>query len=313
MSLEACLPVELRGPTTTLTRIAAGASGAGVYRVEAAGQTFVLKIAGESDPIEPWRRKLHIQQAASDAGVAPRIIHADEARRAILSAFVVDRSFPMLYGNPDTRELALVKLGQTIRRVHALPVPPGAKVSDPREFLATLWSTVGTGFPLPSFVGDAVQRRLAEDPPAPERAPVLSHNDVNPTNLAYDGENLLLLDWETAGPNDPFYDLAAISVFLRMDEATCLKLLSAYDGGPVSRLSPRFAYCQRMVAALCGTAFLNVARGGGHAGATGQETLDATPSLMEVYQRMRSGTLNVMAADGRWWFGLALIKASLSL
>ena len=107
VSLEACLPVELQGPTTTITRIAAGASGAGVYRVEAAGQTFVLKIAGENEPLEPWRRKLHIQQLASDAGVAPRIVHADESRRAILSAFIVDRSFPALYWNPSTREAAL--------------------------------------------------------------------------------------------------------------------------------------------------------------------------------------------------------------
>jgi thiamine kinase-like enzyme len=46
----------------------------------------------------------------------------------------------------------------------------------------------------------------------------VSHNDVNPTNLVYDGENLLLLDWDTAGSNDPFYDLAAISVYLCMDD-----------------------------------------------------------------------------------------------
>ena len=51
-----------------------------------------------------------------------------------------------------------MKLGQTVRRLHGLPLPPGAEAKDPREFLATLWSAVGTGFPLPSFVGDAVQR-----------------------------------------------------------------------------------------------------------------------------------------------------------
>ena len=43
--LEDCLPTELRGPATSITRIAAGLSGAGVYRVDAAGQMFVLKTA----------------------------------------------------------------------------------------------------------------------------------------------------------------------------------------------------------------------------------------------------------------------------
>ena len=55
MSLEACLPADLRGPTTTITRIAAGLSGAGVYRVEAAGQAFVLKISDETQPLaDSW-------------------------------------------------------------------------------------------------------------------------------------------------------------------------------------------------------------------------------------------------------------------
>jgi thiamine kinase-like enzyme len=313
MSLEACLPTELQGPATTITRIAAGLSGAGVYRVEAAGQAFVLKISGEDEPLATWRRKLHIQQLAANAGLAPRVIHVDEARRAVVSALVVDRSFPAFYGDPRTREAALAQLGRTVRRVHELPLPPEANASDPREFLATIWSGAVANFALPAFVGDAVRRVLTEQPPARERALVLSHNDVNPTNLVYDGEKLLLLDWQTAGPNDPFYDLAAISVFLRMDEGTCQRLLAAYDGEPVSRLPAQFAYSRRLVAVLCGAIFLHLARQSGHAGASGRETLGSTPSLADFYQQMRAGSLSPATAEGQWCFGLALIKDSFAL
>lgn len=302
----------MRGPTTTITRIAAGLSGAGVYRVEAAGQAFVLKVSGEGEPLDGWRRKLHVRQLAADAGLAPRVIHTDEERRAVLSAFVVDQSFPMFYWNPRTREAALALLGRTLRRVHALPLPPDTQANDPEEALAAVWSGLEAGFAVPAFVGDAVGRVLTEEAPARERAPVLSHNDVNPSNLVYDGENLLLLDWETAGANDPFYDLAAISVFARMDDGTCQKLLTAYDGEPVSTLPARFAYDRRLVAALCGAMMLNLARRGGHAGASA-EALDSAPSLDQFYQRIRSGSLNVASADGQWCFGLALAKTSLSL
>jgi len=312
VSLEDCLPANLQGPATTITRIAAGLSGAGVYRVEAAGETFVLKISGEGEPLARWASKLHIQQLAANAGVAPRVVHADEARRAVVSAFVVDRSFPAFYGDPRTHEAALVQLGRMVRRVHELPLPPAADSRDPVEFLATIWSGFEASFPLPAFVGEAVQRVLAEQPPARERALVLSHNDINPPNLVYDGENLLLLDWETAGPNDPLHDLAAISVFLRMDEAACLKLLAAYDGEPASRLPARFAYSRRLVAVLCGTLFLHLASRGGYAGAAGDVTLEATPALGDLYQRMRSGALSVATGEGQWWFGLALVKASIA-
>lgn len=312
MSLETCLPAELRGPATTITRIAAGLSGAGVYRVEAAGQPYVLKVSTQDEPIDAWRWKLQIRQLAANAGVAPRVVHADEAQRAVVSAFVADRSFPALFGDPRTRDAALALIGETLRRVHDIPLPSAPVAKEPREFLDLVWAGLAPQFALPAFVGDAVRRVLTEPPPERDRPLVLSHNDVNPTNLVYDGEHLLLLDWDTAGPNDPLFDLAAISVFLRMDDETCRKLLAAHEGAPVSALPVRFAYNQRVVAVMCGVMFLNLARGSGHAGATGAETIDSTLSLVDVYGRMRAGELGLASPDGLWQFGLALVKASVA-
>lgn len=306
--LEACLPVGMRGPITTITRIAAGLSGAGVYRVESAGQAYVLKISADDQPLAEWRRRLQVQQAAADAGLAPRILHTDETRRAVLSAFVVDRSFPALYGTPATRDAALTLLGQTIRRVHQIPLPANSEWKDPLILLRTTWSDIAQDFSLPAFVRDAVRSILDEDAPKRDRAMVLSHNDINPTNLAYHGENLTLLDWDTAGPNDPYYDLAAAAVFFRMDDLTCLRLLAVHDDKPVSKIPARFAYNRRLVAILCGVLFLGMALNGGHPGASGDETIDSTLSLVELYQRLRSGALNVATAEGQWLFGLALLK-----
>jgi aminoglycoside phosphotransferase (APT) family kinase protein len=312
VNLEACLPAALQGPATTIDQITTGLSGAGVYKVESAGQQYVLKIAREGEPLAAWRRKLQLQQLAADAGLAPRVIHADEARRAVVSAFVADRSFPALFADPRTREAALALLGRTLRRLHQLPLPPGAEAQDPRELLAGLWPSLAS-FALPAFVEDAARGVLTEPPPARERALVLGHNDVNPTNLTYDGEHLLLLDWEAAGANDPFYDLGAAALFFRMDEATCLRLLSAYDGESISKLPARFAYSRRLVSVLCGATFLRLAQKGGHGGATGGETLDSTPSLGECVQRLRAGALNPATAEGQWWFGLALIRQGAAL
>ena len=312
--LEACLPAALRGPTTTITRVAAGMSGAGVYRVEAAGQAYVLKVTADTDPIERWRRRVHIQRLAADAGVAPPVVHVDETRRAVVSVFVGGTPFPALYGDPRTREDMLALLGQTVRRVHEIPLPPDADVFAPLPFLGMIWSALAApGFAVPAFVADAVARMLAEEVPACERPAVLSHNDANPTNIVHDGEHLLFVDWDTAGPNDPFFDLAAIAVFLRMDDATCQRLLAAHDGAPVDALPARFVYNRRLIAVMCGAASLYVSRTKGHAGATGQETLESTLPLDEFYQRMRSGSLSIATPEGQWGFGLALVKASTSL
>ncbi|MDC0741619.1 phosphotransferase [Polyangium mundeleinium] len=312
MTLEDLLPSDLRGPTTTITPIAAGLSGAGVYRVEAAGQAFVLKVAAESESADDWRNTLHIQRLAADTGLAPRIVHVDEPRRAVLTAFVADRSFAAFYRDPRTHDAALTQLGHTVRRIHALPVPEGARERDPRAFLLQIWNGFQAGIALPAFAGEAVQRALAEESPPREGALVLGHNDLNPSNLIYDGASILVLDWATAGPMDPDYDLAVLSVFLRMDEGTCLRLLSAYDGRPFVELPRRFRYTRRLVAALAGVMQLDLARQRQHAGATGAETLDATPSLGEFYQRMAAGALKLGTADGHWAFGLALLKECLA-
>jgi phosphotransferase family enzyme len=216
-----------------------------------------------------------------------------------------------------------VQLGQAVRRVHQLPLPLDMEPSDPRGFLDGIWSGLvgraragapqGVAFAVPRFVREVVEGVLAEAVPPREHALVLSHNDLNPMNLLVDGEQLSLLDWDTAGPNDPLYDLATVSVFLRMDEPTCRQLLAAYHGRPTVSLSDGFGYHRRMVAALVGAIFLHLARRGGHPGATGAETLETTPSLGDLYQRLRSGTLDPASSDGQWALGLSLAKTSADL
>ncbi|HEX6037434.1 phosphotransferase [Longimicrobium sp.] len=312
MNLDDCLPAELRGPDTTITRIAQGLSGAGVHRVDAGGRAFVLKVSAPGEPLDAWRGKLHVQQLAADAGVAPRVVHEDEARRAVVSEFVAGAPFFALYGNPQTRGAAITLLGQTLRRVHAIPLPTDARPADPRAFLVDTWTAVRGGMAIPEFAREMVQGVLAEEAPARGGAPVLSHNDVNPSNFVLDGERLVLLDWDTAAPNDPFFDLATVSVFLRMDGDACRQLLAAYEGEPVDALPAGFAYNRRLVAALAGANFLDLARRGGHPGATGGETAESPASLADIYQRMRAGELNIAGAEGQWAFGLALMKEGLA-
>lgn len=307
--LEECLPAELRGPATTITRMASGMSGAGVYRVDVGGRTFALKLKGADEPLAEWRWRAEILRCAAGDGVAPRVVHIDESRRAIVSEFITDRGFVGRFTNPATRDSALTLIGQALRRVHALPLPAGAAAEKREMWLAATWTALD-GFPRPSFFRETVQRVLAEAWPPCARPTVLSHNDVNPSNLVYDGVNVLLFDWDAAGPNDPLYDLAAIAVFLRMDDATCRRLIAIHDEAPETALPARFLYHRRLVPTFCALVFMKLARERGHAGATGGETLESAPTLGEFYQRMVAGTASLATAEGLWQFGLAMAKTS---
>ena len=88
MSLEACLPPSLRGSETRMTRISDGISGAQIYRVDADGRAFVLKIAAPDEDQRSWHRTLEIRRRAAAAGLTPELIHVEEARRAVLTPMV---------------------------------------------------------------------------------------------------------------------------------------------------------------------------------------------------------------------------------
>ena len=313
--LHECLPADLRGPATTITTLAGGLSGAGVHRVDAHGRSFVLKISKSDESIDSWRTRRAILLLAAEAGVAPHVVHSDEACRAVLSVFVTGKPFTAAYFDPRTRDAAVGDLGRTLRRVHELPAPAGADSREPREVLASTWSGLSATAGIPAYVGDAVRRVLDETPPAGGRAATLSHNDVNPGNLVYDEAKLLLVDWDAAGSNDPYYDLAAIAVFHRMDEETCRRLLSAHDGEPVAAIPAAFAYMRRLIAVLAPVVGMGMQVSAGRAAAHSgpMETLESTLSLGEFYQKLRTGEMRLDSLEGGRAFGLALIKESFAL
>ena len=226
-----------------------------------------------------------------------------------MSEFVVDRSFSMFFRNPATHEAALQLLADTFRRLHALPIPAGAGGRKPHEFLALGWQELEARGGVPGFAADLVRRALDAPIPDDGRAPVLSHNDPNPTNMVFDGTRLVLLDWDAAGPMHPFYDLAAVAVFLRFDDGIVRRLLSAYTGAPVAEVPEVFRALRRLIGVLCGMMMLRLARLAGHPG-DAAATLDTTLALGDFYARLMTGAVNVGSPDGQWQFGLALFKES---
>lgn len=295
-SLDACLPAPLRG--SPITRVSAGLSGAGVYKV---GERHVLKVSTERGG---WIRKRDVLERAASVGLAPRVVHADEARLAVVSEFVADRGLAPWLGTPATRGEAIAALGRTLRRAHELPLRGDA--AQPLALLGEVWDGELAGFPVPAALLEAVAQLRAEEPPAYDGPLVLSHNDLNPSNLIFDGERVLLLDWDAAAPNEPYYDLATVSVFFRFDQAASLALLSAYRSEPVTTLPPRFLYDRRVVAALAGSMFLKLARASGHLGSVAAQP----PVLADIYQALRSGAMNLATGDGQFAFGLALLAGA---
>ena len=128
----------------------------------------------------------------------------------------------------------LRRLGGWIARLHKLAPPPalpavdfGARAAGYLERLARAQSDPRTGALLAAL--DARRGRLA----APARL-AACHHDLHRRNLIDDGERLLAVDWEYAGPGDPAADLAACIGYHALDGAAVDALLDGYGPAGVA-------------------------------------------------------------------------------
>ncbi len=146
----------------------------------------------------PPEHERRVMQQACSMGLAPRLVHWHDNARVTVSEFV--------NGHMDTPDPAL--LGQTLRRIHELPIK-----ADP----------ISLSTHLQRYTSHAIERGVAPEqlidpnfePLAraisllESSAPVLCHNDLGRGNLIITGEQAVVIDWEYAAMGNRYFDLAA--------------------------------------------------------------------------------------------------------
>jgi aminoglycoside phosphotransferase (APT) family kinase protein len=231
-------------PVDAVARLSGGFTTAAVFRIEAGGRRYVLRVEGTPSPL----RNPHQYQSmriASEAGIAPRLHYFDEDSRVAVIDFIEAQPLGNFAGGPYARAQAL---GELRRRLDATPVFP--TFVDYPAIVARLWAHVcRTGLFAPGVL-DPVNERLAAIREAyvwDRTLSVSCHNDPVPANILYDGDRLWLIDWESAYCNDPLVDAAILSDhFARTDELQATLLQAWLGRAPDAALLARL----KLVAAL---------------------------------------------------------------
>jgi aminoglycoside phosphotransferase (APT) family kinase protein len=290
------------GPVTAIRPITMGLSGAAVYAVTSERGELVLRVQPERGD---WAHQLRLLRRVAEAGVAPPIVHVDEEARAIVSVRIAGVPLAAGLADPAQRGAVVASVVAQLRALHALD-GTGVTPADPVGFARAQFAAQRPrpGFPTwaqglePHFA--SVEATLARDPRR-----VVSHNDMNPGNILWDGARAWFVDWEVAGKNHPFYDLAAFALFLRLDDAAAHGLLLAQEQRPIDDdARATFAELRRLAALLCGLAFLSLVPD------LAVSPEDA-PTLASFYADLRAGKLALHDPRGRAAFGVALLGAGL--
>jgi aminoglycoside phosphotransferase (APT) family kinase protein len=297
------------GEVTAIAPIRMGLSGAGVYAITSARGEYVLRVQGDGAPDDFWAQHIRILRRAAERGVAPPIVHIDEDARAVLSIRVAGVPLPTALGDPAQRERAIADVVGQLRSLHEID-PTGIEERDGVGFARGVWDEQRrrAGFPAwaanASSAFDHIAAVLARD-----TRRVVSHNDVNPGNVLWDGARAWLVDWEVAGLGHPYYDLAVFVTFLALDAERAYGLLALQEGRPIGQAEREtFAAMRQLVALAVGSIFLSMVPDLSVVSAPRRE--DA-PTQAECGAAMRRGELDLQTAAGRARFGLAFLRVAM--
>ena len=142
-------------PLDAVTPLAGGFTTAAVFRIEAGGRRYVLRVEGTPSPL----RNPHQYQSmriASEAGIAPRLYYADEDSRVAVIDFIEAQPLGRFAGGPLARAQALGELRRRLDVTRAFPT-----FVDYPAIVARLWAHVCRTGLFAGGVLDPVNDRLA--------------------------------------------------------------------------------------------------------------------------------------------------------
>jgi len=302
-TLESFFPVARFGAVKAVTAITSSLSAAGVYSVTTEKGEFFLRLHAVG--LSGFAEMVAAQKLAAAQGLAPNVILVDEAAGAVISAKVEGIPFGLALQQPDIRPHLLRNLAETLARLHTIPAP------DLRPFDLSLGQSLWDeqsqreGFPawaipLGAFIVSA-NTALASD----ERR-VLSHNDVNPANLLWDGSQVWMVDWESAALAHPYLDLATFETFVNLSDDDAFGLL-AIQGGSAINVEQRttFISLRNLARVLYGAVFFSLIP---DLSEFDFKPRDETPTLPECYVRLVKGEFDLKTPVGKALLGTAILR-----
>jgi aminoglycoside phosphotransferase (APT) family kinase protein len=305
-ALERHLPEAVVGAVRSITPVRLGLSGAGVYAVTSARGEYILRVQGEAANDDFWNQHLLILRRAAEQGVAPWVVYVDETARAIVSARISGVPLPAVLADPAQRQTAIADVIARLRSLHTID-PSGIAERNALDYARSVWQVQRQRNGFPAWAADTgslfdkLEANLARDPRR-----VVSHNDVNPGNVLWDGTRSWLVDWEVAGLGHPYYDLAAFVTFLGVDAERGHELLALQEQRSVDdRGRETFDALRQLVALAVGYVFLSLVP---DLAILSAPTREDAPTLAQCRAGMRSGELNLQTPRGQAMFGLSFLR-----
>ena len=210
----------LRSRPVIVTELAGGRTNRS-YLLEAGGARLVMRLntPGDALPGVDRAREIRIWQAASQAGLAPTVLHSDEQAGMLVTEYI-EGTAPDL---SDVNSALIDRLVDLLSSVHALDIEVTA--IDYAAHIEEFWRIIETRQPQRNEIWQqraAVQALVTEFTAATSEVG-LCHHDPTRSNFVGRNNQLYLLDWEYAAHGPVVMDFAALSIEWGIDDAEMIR------------------------------------------------------------------------------------------
>jgi thiamine kinase-like enzyme len=197
-----------------------------------------------------------------------------------------------------------------LAKLHALPTHKLAATQS-LEFAREVWHSQSQRAGFPAWAAP-LATRLAESEVilARDDGQVLSHGDLNPTNILWDGKRVWLVDWDRAGLSHPYLDLASIANFLSLSDETATALLKLQEQSNIDGSQQEvFKACRDLARIVYGSVFLSLIPDLSLVTFTAQAE---AATLSQCFSRVVNGELSFASIEGQALIGAAFLKQVLA-
>ena len=201
------------------------------YLVQATQDKYVVKINFNQNIYLKLDRKQECiaQQKAAALGVAPKIISYPKNAEYMISQYFEGHN--MTYEEIiDANNM--LKIIEILKGIHSIKgVNRECSCFDLidryAEGIKEFKISIPNGYYDVLKMADIIKNRRVKDRLNNNR---YVHNDILSNNILFDGQKIIIIDWELSGMGDPFMDLASLAYSNKMSKAQEELMLTAYFG-----------------------------------------------------------------------------------
>lgn len=287
--------------------LSGGLSGVPIYKIEIDNQFYAIKLDNIYDENVDLKRCYAILNMVSQENLAPFVYYTDADHGIIVMEYIDSKPRPP--ASPQSQQ----QLAELIHKLHHGNSFPKWKsvIEILNYFYEKLSSSYKENYIIKQCMNEiSILERYAFD----EADTKPSHCDLNPSNVLFNGENYLLVDWHAASPQSFYFDLTCCTTFFYFyNENLCNDFLRYYFSRDMTLVEQNKYYLMRIFTHIYyGVIFISLSLSNNkNLNILSDEEVLHLPTYLEFMQSLGTGKINLSDAYAQQQFGFIFLMLAL--